>query len=136
MRPTTKMSKSMKFQILKESSDVWLFSTSDILPILWCYNPYYYSNVWLCDGQRRRARSRPPESHLGQSEERDGRRNTQTGDKIQSNARRGPYISQRRQKVLWYSLESFCDIYQQCINILSIHDTSRKMKNKKVHHPS
>ena len=34
---------------------------------------------------------RPPESHLGQSEERDGRRNTQTGDKIQSNTRRGPY---------------------------------------------
>ena len=41
---------------------------------------------------------RPPESHLGQSEERDGRRNTQTGDKFQSNARRGPNVPKRRQK--------------------------------------
>ena len=35
---------------------------------------------------------------LGQSEERDGRRNTQTGDKFQSNARRGPNVSNWRQK--------------------------------------
>ena len=74
-------------------------------PVIFClyYGVIIHIITAMCDCVTDRGgepRSRPPESHLGQSEERDGRRNTQTGDKIQSNARRGPYISQRRQKVL------------------------------------
>ena len=54
----------------------------------------------MCDGVTDRGGGpgrRPRESHLGQSAERDGRRNTETGaatlrrgTKFQSNARRGP----------------------------------------------